>query len=418
MTTPLGLTAGNAIEVAESVEVLAGGGPADVVELTLALAREMLAGAGVTDVDPADKLADGSAMDAWKAMIRAQDGDPDADAADGPGVPRRGRAGVAACSPGSTRWRSAWPPGGSAPAGPARRTRCRPAPASSGTPGPGDEVTEGQPLFTLHTDEPERFDRALASLRAASTSRARDGVRAEPAGHRPRQRDRVDVERSHGTLPPAGGSGVPVDATEVTTDDYRLRTTRTIQRADGPGRRVRSAELLEVVHRTRPSRPCARSCAGGSTQRSEPADTEPQLAALGRRDERLEILALPGPAPSCWCPPTAVAEVPSTGYGRSRPAPARSSRMSPTEAPWSADPAAALPTRSAGRVPRCTRSTAIPAAAGGPGTVDVRAADGSAGRCCRPGVPRRGLPRPGRATGFRGARATRADVVALVKAVD
>ena len=78
MATPLGLTAGNAIEVAESVEVLAGGGPADVVELTLALAREMLAGAGVTDLDPADKLADGSAMDAWKAMIRAQGGDPDA----------------------------------------------------------------------------------------------------------------------------------------------------------------------------------------------------------------------------------------------------------------------------------------------------------------------------------------------------
>src|ERR1700710_2297241 len=78
MSTPLGLTAGNAIEVEESVEVLAGGGPADVVELTLALAREMLAGAGVSDLAPADKLADGSAMDAWKAMIRAQDGDPDA----------------------------------------------------------------------------------------------------------------------------------------------------------------------------------------------------------------------------------------------------------------------------------------------------------------------------------------------------
>src|SRR5262245_64484852 len=78
MSTPLGLTAGNGLEVAESVEVLAGGGPADVVELTVALAREMLAGAGVTDVDPADKLADGSAMDAWKAMIRAQGGDPDA----------------------------------------------------------------------------------------------------------------------------------------------------------------------------------------------------------------------------------------------------------------------------------------------------------------------------------------------------
>ncbi len=78
MSTPLGLTAGNAVEVAESVEVLAGGGPSDVVELTLALAREMLAGAGRGDVDPADALADGSAMDSWRAMIAAQGGDPDA----------------------------------------------------------------------------------------------------------------------------------------------------------------------------------------------------------------------------------------------------------------------------------------------------------------------------------------------------
>src|SRR5687767_6626167 len=76
MTTPLGLTAGNALEVRESVEVLAGGGPPDVVELTVTLAREMLAAAGRDDVDPADKLADGSAMDAWKSMVRAQGGDP------------------------------------------------------------------------------------------------------------------------------------------------------------------------------------------------------------------------------------------------------------------------------------------------------------------------------------------------------
>ena len=62
--------------------MLAGGGPADVVELTLALAREMLAGAGRDDVDPADTLADGSAMDVWRAMISAQGGDPDARAAD------------------------------------------------------------------------------------------------------------------------------------------------------------------------------------------------------------------------------------------------------------------------------------------------------------------------------------------------
>src|SRR5688572_7130676 len=78
MSTPLGLTAGNGLEVGESVEVLAGGGPADVVELTVALAGEMLTGAGVTDVDPADRLKDGSAMDVWRRMIRAQGGDPDA----------------------------------------------------------------------------------------------------------------------------------------------------------------------------------------------------------------------------------------------------------------------------------------------------------------------------------------------------
>src|SRR3954466_13685186 len=78
MSTPLGLTAGNAVEVAESVDVLAGGGPADVVELTLALAREMLAGGGRDDVDPADRLTDGTAMDAWRRMISAQGGDPSA----------------------------------------------------------------------------------------------------------------------------------------------------------------------------------------------------------------------------------------------------------------------------------------------------------------------------------------------------
>jgi thymidine phosphorylase len=85
MSTPLGLTAGNALEVAESLEVLAGGGPPDVVELTLALAREMLAGAGRGEVDPADVLAGGRAMDVWRRMIAAQGGDPDAPPADGEG---------------------------------------------------------------------------------------------------------------------------------------------------------------------------------------------------------------------------------------------------------------------------------------------------------------------------------------------
>ena len=163
MATPLGLTAGNAIEVAESVEVLAGGGPADVVELTLALAREMLAGAGRDDVDPADKLADGSAMDVWKAMIRAQGGDPDA------ALPQAKESHVVTAPASGTLTRldamavglAAWRLG----AGRARKED--PVQAGAGVvwhARPGDQVTEGEPLFTLLTDEPERFDRALASL--------------------------------------------------------------------------------------------------------------------------------------------------------------------------------------------------------------------------------------------------------------
>jgi thymidine phosphorylase len=163
MSTPLGLTAGNAIEVAESVEVLAGGGPADVVELTLALAREMLAGAGMTDVDPAEKLADGSAMDAWNAMIRAQGGDPTAPhpvakeshvvTAPADGVLTR----LDAMAVGLAAWRL----------GAGRARKEDPVQAGAGVvwhARPGDQVTAGAPLFTLLTDEPERFDRALESL--------------------------------------------------------------------------------------------------------------------------------------------------------------------------------------------------------------------------------------------------------------
>src|SRR5699024_6071336 len=78
MHTPLGRTVGNGLEVRESVEVLAGGGPGDVVELTVELARHMLAAAGKGDVDPAEALRDGRAMDVWRRMVAAQDGDPDA----------------------------------------------------------------------------------------------------------------------------------------------------------------------------------------------------------------------------------------------------------------------------------------------------------------------------------------------------
>ena len=163
MSTPLGRTAGNAIEVQESVDVLAGGGPADVVELTLALAREMLAGAGRSDVDPAEVLASGRAMDAWQAMVRAQDGDPDAPlpqareshvvAAPSTGVLTR----LDAMAVGMAAWRL----------GAGRARKEDPVQAGAGVvwhARPGDAVTAGDPLFTLLTDEPARFDRALESL--------------------------------------------------------------------------------------------------------------------------------------------------------------------------------------------------------------------------------------------------------------
>ncbi|OIJ26857.1 thymidine phosphorylase [Nocardioides luteus] len=163
MATPLGLTAGNAIEVTESVEVLAGGGPADVVELTVALAREMLAAAGVSGPDPAEVLASGKAMDAWRAMISAQGGDPSAPlpvarethvvTAPSSGVLTR----LDAMAVGLAAWRL----------GAGRERKEDAVQAGAGVTWharPGDSVTAGAPLFTLHTDTPERFDRALAAL--------------------------------------------------------------------------------------------------------------------------------------------------------------------------------------------------------------------------------------------------------------
>ncbi|GAB76793.1 thymidine phosphorylase [Austwickia chelonae] len=168
MSTPLGLTAGNAMEVRESVEVLAGGGPADVVELTVALAREMLAGAGITGVDPAEALQDGRAMDAWKAMIRAQGGDPDATlpvaaeqeivTADRDGV----LTSLDAYAVGLAAWRL----------GAGRARQGEPVQAGAGVEmhaKPGDRVTAGQKLLTLHTDTPERFARAQDALQGSWT---------------------------------------------------------------------------------------------------------------------------------------------------------------------------------------------------------------------------------------------------------
>jgi thymidine phosphorylase len=165
MSTPLGLTAGNALEVRESVEVLAGGGPADVVELTLALAGEMLVAAGRDDVDPADRLADGSAMDTWKAMVRAQGGDPDA-----PLPTARETHVVTAPSSGTVTRLDAMAVGVAAwRLGAGRARKEDPVQPGAGVElhaKPGDQVAEGQPLLTLHSDDADRLQRALDGLPA------------------------------------------------------------------------------------------------------------------------------------------------------------------------------------------------------------------------------------------------------------
>jgi thymidine phosphorylase len=166
MQTPLGLTAGNALEVRESLEVLAGGGPPDVVELTLVLAREMLAAAGRGDVDPADALKDGRAMDVWRRMVTAQGGDPSATLpvarethqilAPGSGVLTQ----LDALNVGIAAWRL----------GAGRARKEDKVQASAGIEmqaKPGAVLRSGDPLMTLHTDTPERFDRAIEALDGA-----------------------------------------------------------------------------------------------------------------------------------------------------------------------------------------------------------------------------------------------------------
>jgi thymidine phosphorylase len=158
MSTPLGLAVGNAVEVTESVEVLAGGGPADIVELTLALAREMLAVAGI-DADPADALRDGRAMDAWRALIRAQGGDPDAPLATANEVEvvRAERDGWVASVDAMAIGLAAWRLG----AGRARKED--PVSAAAGVllhRKPGDEVRAGDVLYELRADDAGRIPAA------------------------------------------------------------------------------------------------------------------------------------------------------------------------------------------------------------------------------------------------------------------
>jgi thymidine phosphorylase len=168
MDIPLGLTAGNALEVRESVEVLAGGGPADIVELTVLLAREMLETVGITNVDPADMLKNGKAMDVWRQMISAQGGDPDAK------LPTaKENLTVTAQSSGTILSMDAMKVGLAAwRLGAGRSRQGEAVQAGAGIEmhaKPGDVVAAGSALYTLHTDTPAAFARAQESLISSVT---------------------------------------------------------------------------------------------------------------------------------------------------------------------------------------------------------------------------------------------------------
>jgi thymidine phosphorylase len=163
MDIPLGLTAGNALEVRESIEVLSGGGPDDVVKLTVLLAQEMLDLAGIKDADPAAALKNGKAMDVWRAMISSQGGDPDAQLPvakentvvyaekDGTILSMDAmKVGMAAWRLGAGRSRQ----GEKVQAGAGIEIHAK----------PGEHIKAGSPLYTLHSDVEASFNRALESL--------------------------------------------------------------------------------------------------------------------------------------------------------------------------------------------------------------------------------------------------------------
>lgn len=167
MDVPLGLTAGNALEVRESVEVLAGGGPSDIVELTLTMAREMLQAADIKEtMDPAQALKNGAAMDVWRRMIKAQGGDPD-----GALPVAREQHVVVADSSGEILEMNALAVGVSAwRLGAGRSRQGEAVQAGAGIEihaKPGEKIVAGAPLFTLHTDEAPRFERAIEALNGA-----------------------------------------------------------------------------------------------------------------------------------------------------------------------------------------------------------------------------------------------------------
>ncbi|BBX04259.1 thymidine phosphorylase [Mycolicibacterium moriokaense] len=184
METPLGRTVGNAVEVAESLEVLAGGGPADVVELTLALAAEMLDAAGIDGTDPAQTLKDGTAMDRFRKLVATQGGDLEQPLPIGPHsetvtAPRSGTMeSIDAMAVGLAVWRlgaGRSVPGGRVQSGAGLRIHRR----------PGEPVAAGEPLFTLYTETPEQFQAALAELDGGFS------IGDEPPPQRPLIIDRI-----------------------------------------------------------------------------------------------------------------------------------------------------------------------------------------------------------------------------------
>ena len=163
MQCPLGRSVGNSVEVQESLEVLAGGGPPDVVELTLRLATEMLELAGVDGVDPAQTLRDGTAMDRFARLVAAQGGDlskplPIGRYSDTVTAARSGTMGdIDAMAVGLAAWRlgaGRSRPGARVQHGAGIRIHRR----------PGEPVAAGEALFTLYTETPERLAPALAEL--------------------------------------------------------------------------------------------------------------------------------------------------------------------------------------------------------------------------------------------------------------
>ena len=168
MDTPLGRAAGNAVEVEESVQALQGHGPADLMEVTLALAAQMLALAGL-DADPAAAIADGRALAAYRDMVRAQGGDPDAPLPQAqyvqtalPAIADGWLRRLDALAVGTAAWRL----------GAGRARKEDPVSAAPGViclAKPGDRVTKGQPLLELRADDPGKMAAALAALDGAAT---------------------------------------------------------------------------------------------------------------------------------------------------------------------------------------------------------------------------------------------------------